>query len=136
MAAARLERNGRPWLAIDLASPFGLFFTGIDGIAYSTLPWGERIAQPIGTTIGPWVWLVRWLLVMTQLYGYYACYRQYRRGERRAALSLALGLSIALLARWHDQMALVSGTSALFPVEYGFLALIVVMSLGVLDDLI
>ncbi|MBV9790458.1 MAG: PAS domain S-box protein, partial [Chloroflexi bacterium] len=123
-------------LAINITLPFGLFFTQIAGIASVMLPWGEHITYPIGTIVGPWVWLVRGLLVLMHLYAYYACYRQYRRGERRAALSLTLSLSSVLFARWHDHLALARGTPTLSWVEYGFLALIVVMSLGVLDDLI
>lgn len=133
-----LALNGMLALALvmDITSPFGLFFASIDRIGYVTLPWGERIAQPMGTIIGAWVWLVRSALMLIQLYSLYACYRQYRRGERQAALSLILSLSFVLLARWHDHLALASGTPSLFLVEYGFLALIMVMSLGLLDDLI
>ncbi|HEY0603985.1 MAG TPA: PAS domain S-box protein [Herpetosiphonaceae bacterium] len=123
-------------LVVNLVSPLGLFFTQVDGIASLVLPWGERITYPIGTTVSNWRWLTRVFLLLIHPYTYYACYYQYRRGERRAALSLALSLSIVLLARWHDHLALARGTPTLSLVEYGFLALIVVMSLGVLDDLI
>lgn len=123
-------------LAINLAAPLSLFYTRMEGIIVVALPWGERIPQPIGTSVSPWLWLVRALLLVMHLYAYAACAVQYRRGERRAALHLALGVSSVLLARWHDHLALARGTPALAWVEYGFLALIVVMSLRVLDDLI
>lgn len=133
-----LTLNGMAVLAfaINLAASNSLFYTRIEGLTVVALPWGERIPQPTGTAVSPWLWLVRALLLITHLYAYGACYSQYRRGERRAALHLALGVSTVLLARWHDHLALARGTPALSWVEYGFLALIVVMSLRVLDDLI
>jgi PAS domain S-box-containing protein len=96
-------------------------------VSASPIPSGQSSARGCGSCA---------LLLLTHLYAYGACFLQYRRGERRAALSLALSLSIVLLARWYDHLALARGAPALSLVEYGFLALTVVMSLGVLDDLI
>ncbi|HEX9371238.1 MAG TPA: hypothetical protein VF897_09535 [Roseiflexaceae bacterium] len=123
-------------LAVNAAAPFGIFFAHIGSLTSAATLWGERITQPAAVTAGPWLLFVRVGFLGILLYLGHACYRQYRRGERAAALKLGLGLFVVFAARWHDQVALFQGAPGLSLVEYGYLALIVVMSLGLLDDLI
>jgi hypothetical protein len=61
------------------------------GLAVVTLPWGEQITfLEAGDSAWQLVYFAAQLLTIGFLF--YACFRQYRRGEREAALALGAGL--------------------------------------------
>ncbi len=107
----------------------------IAGIALATLPWGEQIAF---LNAGDSIWELLFFLaqLLTMCFLFYACVRQYRRGERGAALALGAGLSLFVFSLVVD--FLVEGGLIDFVLlsDFGFLPLAIVMSLQLSNQVI
>jgi len=123
-------------LAVNLAAPFGIFFAYIGGLRSTAMWWGEPLPLPEAATASHWRLFLQVSFLALLLYAAYACAMRYRRGERAVALRLGLGLTILFGARISDRADLLAGAPGLTLMVYGFLGLIVVMSLGFLNDLI
>jgi PAS domain S-box-containing protein len=115
-------------LIVHLASPFGVLHSDIEGLRAISLPWGERYAFPEATP-SPWGMLTYLALAATIGFVVYACYRQYRRGETRPALILGASMVVFLGTAVHDTLVDLGIISSIYLIPFGFLALVVVMSL-------
>ena len=115
-------------LVVHVASPLGVLYSEIEEIRALTLPWGERYAFPEAT---PSRWGVLSYLAVAAAIGFvaYACYRQYRRGERRPALILGASMAVFLGTAVYDAFIDLGIISSPYLIPFGFLALVVVMSL-------
>jgi PAS domain S-box-containing protein len=115
-------------LAIHLASPFGILYSEIAGLRALTLPWGERYAFPEASA-NPWSVLTYLAIAAAIGFVTYACLRQYRRGERRPALILGASMAIFLGTAVYDAFIDMGLISSIYLLPFGFLALVIVMSL-------
>jgi PAS domain S-box-containing protein len=115
-------------LVIHVVSPFGVLYSEIEGIRALSLPWGERYAFP-NATPSPWGMLIYLALAFAIGYVAYACYRQYRRGEKRPALILGVSMAVFLGTAVYDAFINLGIISSIYLLPFGFLALVVVMSL-------
>lgn len=110
--------------------------TDILGLVFVTLPWGETIALLNATES---IWEIIFFLSEIILVAYlvYACARQFRSGERKAALYLGLGLAFLLFALIFDIVFIDSGTlNFIYLGDYGFLPLLIVMSVQLANQII
>ncbi len=112
-----------------------LVFEEILGLAYVTLPWGEQLAY-VETTDS--IWSLLFLLAQLTTLGFIvvACMLQFRRGGRRAAILLGIGMLwfITMLAA---ELIGEAGLIGYAPYgEIGFLGLAVVVSLQMANSVI
>lgn len=115
-------------LTTHLVSPFGVLYSEIEGLRALTLPWGERYTFPEATPSLPGI--LTYLAIAVSIgFVAYACIRQYRRGERREARVLAASMAVFLGAAVHDVFVDMGIISSIYLLPFGFLALVIVMSL-------
>ncbi|MFW9265453.1 hypothetical protein, partial [Nostoc sp. CALU 546] len=72
-------------LLINQISPTGILHSHISNLSSISLPWGESITSPKGT-LNPLFSFQLLTLISNTVFLFYACYRQYRCGEKQAAL--------------------------------------------------
>lgn len=105
----------------------------IMGIASVTLPWGEQITF-LEAADSTWslVFLVAQLLTIG--FVFYACIRQYRRGERGAALVLGAGLLLFVSTLVVDFLVESGAIDFVLASDFGFLPLAIAMGLRLSND--
>jgi len=110
--------------------------TEVFGIYRITLPWGETITRLDATES---IWGIIFFLFEIVLVGYliYACVQQYRSGQRRDALVLGFGLLFLMMALIFDIFFIDSGAlNFVYLGDYGFIPLLIVMSLQLANKVI
>jgi PAS domain S-box-containing protein len=118
-------------LVANVLLPFGVNYPYFPEFTHLLLPWGERVADLRVRHRGAWH-IAGWIgFLLAFAYALYAAWRQYQRGERHAARTLFLALAFFLAFTLFNQ--LVNSGVVNFPhtAEFGFLALVVIMSLGI-----
>ena len=107
----------------------------IIGIASVTLPWGEQVTF-LEAAESTWelVFLLTQLLTIGFLF--YACIRQYRRGERGEARALGAGLLLFVATLAFDFLVESGMVDFVLLSDFGFLPLAIVMSLRISGDII
>ncbi|WP_392531698.1 sensor histidine kinase [Nostoc sp. C117] len=121
-------------LLINQVSPTGILYSHISRLSSIPLPWGEPITHPEGT-LNPLVGFQFLALISNVVFAFYACYRQYQRGEKQAALILALSLAIFVGTVQCDRLVDLGKIKSMYIAEYGFLSFVVIMSLHLVKDL-
>ena len=115
--------------AANLALPYGVQFPGSPNVAYFDLPWGERVVDLRVMQRTSWHNLM-WLgIVISLLYGWYACYLQYRRGDQRRARVMAWALGVFSVLNLLNVAINLKLVEFVHTSDFGFLALIVMMDL-------
>ncbi len=122
-------------LLINQISPTGILYSDVSSLSSFSLPWGESIYYPEGT-FSPLFSFQLLALISNTIYCFSACYLQYWRGEKQAALTLGLSLAILIAAVQHDRLVDLGKLQFVYLVEFGFLSFIVIMSLRLSKDLI
>jgi diguanylate cyclase (GGDEF)-like protein len=134
------QRRFKPWLIAVTAifaalfvacmdSPFTLRFTAMEADGVLRLPWGEALAHFRGEA-GIWNLLARlaswavlgWAMVRTVV--------QFRRGERRAAMFLAVCVALLLAASVQGAMIDWGMIDSFYTAGFAFLALAALMSVS------
>lgn len=138
----------KPYLALVILSLPILFFLGIHITSeatylYSavtdffsvTLPWGEEITIA-DVALTPWsnYTSIIWLSFFS--FSIYALIRQYQRGERQAAIFLGAALAIFAATIINDNLLDNGVITSIYLLQFGFVALIVVMSLALSNEII
>ena len=142
---AGLRSAWLPWvlsllmLAVFMANlllPFGVGFARLPEFATMTLPWGERVADLRVPQDQRGVWFqIGWLaMLLIFVYGLYAGWRQYRRGERRRAMSLATAIGVFLVFFLFNRLVNDGVIEFTHTAEFGFLALLLVMNRSLAHD--
>jgi PAS domain S-box-containing protein len=114
----------------------GLWISGLSEFRTTILPWGEAVADPdliprSTVVFGPF------LHVLFEAAIIFGCWRQYRRGEQRKALILAGAMTFLIASNWYDMLLVDSIWDAPFYIaEFGFLALLLVMSFHLANEVI
>jgi PAS domain S-box-containing protein len=107
----------------------------IMGIAFATLPWGEQIAF-LEAAESTWEIVFFLTQLLTIGFLFYACIRQYRRGERREAQALGAGLLLFVAALIMDMLVESGIVTFVLASDFGFLPLAMVMSFQIYNDII
>lgn len=123
-------------LMANLLLPFGVGFARLPEFATMSLPWGERIADLRVPQDQRSVWFqVGWLvMLLIFIYGLHAGWRQYRRGERRRAMSLATAIGVFLAFFMFNRLVNDGVIEFTHTAEFGFLALLLVMNQSLVHD--
>ncbi len=122
-------------LAANWVLPYGVQFAELPHLQHMTLPWGEevvdlRLHQPTAWHNVGWVGIA-----LVFAYSLYACAHQYRRGALGRACTLTLALALfggLVFVNWLANHGVIQFTHT---GEFGFLALVIVMSLGLAREL-
>lgn len=148
--------NVRPWPLLGLMTaysvgiivyhfslPYGIFFSTFEGIREVRLAWGGSVHVPVVEYAS---WRTHWgdLNTVAQIvFIVAACALQYRRGERRAALLLAVCIAIYFGASIHDVVLArhILGDRpeviGRMPIqEYGFVSLVLLMSFRLSNEVL
>jgi PAS domain S-box-containing protein len=122
-------------LAVNLALPYGVNFTELPEFRSITLPWGEQVTDLRPHRNGAW-FNAGWAGMLTTFaFCIVACAKQYRRGARQRAMTLALALGIFLAFLLSNQAVNHGLLKFTHTAEFGFIALVIVMSLGLSREL-
>ena len=81
------------------------------------------------TSVSPWWSAVELAMLGSLVFCFYACYRQYRRGQQTLALVTATGLGLLGLVTLHDHLVTTQVIRAEYLAPYGFLLFLLPASL-------
>jgi PAS domain S-box-containing protein len=112
-----------------------MVYEEILGLAYVTLPWGEQLAYLEATDS---LWSLLFLVAQLATLGFIvaACVLQFRRGQRRAATILGIGM-LWFIATLAAELMGEGGLIGYMPYgEFGFLGLAVAVSLQMANSVI
>ncbi len=112
----------------SLLGPFGSFFDSLPVIDVREFPWGERISfhQNVTFTIGDRIiWVVLLLIIG---YTFYACFKQYQRGQHKRALMLASAMLVFTIFLAENLFVRTGLIDFIFLAQYGLPAIIIIMS--------
>ncbi|WP_168537074.1 sensor histidine kinase [Anabaena sp. UHCC 0253] len=123
------------YFLINLISPAGISYSHISQLSNFSLPWGELIAYPERTTINPLIRFQFLGLISIAIFILYACYRQYLRGEKQAAISLAVSTGILLGVGVHDRLIDFRVFKSVYLAQFGFMSFVLIMSLRLIKEL-
>ncbi|MDF2387721.1 sensor histidine kinase [Nostoc ellipsosporum NOK] len=115
-------------------SPAGIAYSHISRLSNFSLPWGELITYPEGKT-NPLIGFQLLGLTSATIFMFYACYYQYQRGEKQAALSLSISVAILIAIIQHDRLVDLQAIKSIYLAEFGFLSFVLVMSLYLAGEL-
>lgn len=118
----------------NLGLPYGISFVELPDFQHLTLPWGERVADVRVHQRGAWH-VAMWVgIALMFAFGIYACVRQYQSGARRRGSTLALALGLFLLFVFFNQAVNLQLVRFIHTAEFGFVALVAVMSLELVRE--
>ncbi|BDI16392.1 hypothetical protein ANSO36C_21940 [Nostoc cf. commune SO-36] len=121
-------------LLINLISPTGILYSHISSLSSISLPWGESISYPEGTLSSLFSFHIL-ALTSTTVFLFFACYRQYRRGEKQAALTLSLSVAILIATIQHDRLVDLGTIKFIYLAGFGFMSFVIIMSLRLSKEL-
>jgi signal transduction histidine kinase len=121
-------------LMANLLLPYGVVFTGTPDFAQQTLPWGEQVTDLRVHQRGMWYQLGRLGMLLVFSYSLYAGWRQYRRGEQRRALFMAIAVAIFLVFFLFNQLVNQGIVDFIHTAEFGFLGLLFVMNQSLMHE--
>jgi hypothetical protein len=107
----------------------------IMGITFATLPWGEQVAF-LDAAESTWELVFFFTQLLTIAFLFYACIRQFRRGERGEALTLGVGLVLFVATIVFDILVESGAVDFVLASDFGFLPLAIVMSIRLSNDVI
>lgn len=113
---------------LHLSLPFGILYTEISGLRQISLPWGEQIVIARGTP-HPLRLAVDLFYLALLAFFCSALARQYRGGNRRAAVVLGLALGLFLVARVVDTLVVLQVIDSALTIELAFVGIVLAMSL-------
>ena|GEM_PF-1693771 len=122
-------------LLVNFTTPGTYLYYDVTGFFPVTLPWGESVTFA-DIALTKWAILNQPLLLLSLVYLIYAGIRQYHRGERRKALLLGLGMAIFVVTIINDQLLDFGFITSIYLLQFGYVALIVTMSLVLSDEII
>jgi len=120
---------------VNVALPYGISFVTLPELNHLRLPWGEQVADLRVQERSAWhnlMWLGIFLIFAWSIY---ACVEQYRRGSHRRAAALALSTGIFLVAAIVNQLVNFGLVRFVHVAEFGFVGIVVVMSLALTREL-
>ena len=123
------------YIGIHLTSPATYIYSEITGYFTATLPWGEEITIA-DVALTPWsnYTPIIWLCLLS--FSIYALVRQFRRGERQHAIFLGVAIFIFAATIINDNLLDYGLITSIYLLQFGFVAIVVVMSLALSNEII
>ena len=123
------------FLTANLILPYGISFIELPTLSHLSLPWGEQVADLRVHQRSVW-FVAGWLsILMNFLFTGFVCARQYRQGQQRKALALALALGVFLAFVLFNQAVNYGLVNFTHTAEFGFIALVLLMSAALSGEL-
>lgn len=120
---------------VNLTLPQGIVFSEMPELRHITLPWGEKVADVRAQSGGIWFKL-GWIGILSAvIFCISACIRQYKLGARQRAMTLGLALSLFLGFVLSNHAVNFGWLNFAHTAEFGFIALVSVMSTGLSREL-
>ncbi|HLF97916.1 MAG TPA: PAS domain-containing protein, partial [Methylococcaceae bacterium] len=133
--AAFLSAYMAAMVTINQMLPYGGGFIEFPTLQFFTLPWGETVADLRVRQRSGW-FLAAWSgLYLVMAYSVWACVCQHRRGARRKAVTFAFALGLFFALTLFNQVVNFGLVNFIHTAEFGFVALLLVMSLGLTREL-
>lgn len=122
-------------IVVHLASDATYIYTEVTGYFPVTLPWGEEITIA-DVALTPWgnYTPIVWLSFLS--FSIYALVRQFRRGEQQEAVFLGLAIAIFAATIINDNLLDRGLITSIYTLQFGFVAIVVVMSLALSNEII
>jgi PAS domain S-box-containing protein len=121
-------------LVVNFSLPYGFFFDRPPTLTQFELPWGEFATIHVFGGFSRRLIATLFLNLGVFAYVYYACLRQYRRGQHYHAMTLALSISVVLLSIAGNIVITATGFRSLYLSSFGFLALVLMMMYWLSSD--
>jgi PAS domain S-box-containing protein len=121
-------------LVVNFSLPYGFFFDHLPTLTQFELPWGEFATIHVFGGFSRRLIATLFLNLAVFAYVYYACLRQYRRGQHYHAMTLALSISVVLLSIAGNIVITATGFRSLYLSSFGFLALVMMMMYWLSSD--
>jgi PAS domain S-box-containing protein len=118
----------------NLYLPYGFYFDQLPTLTHFALPWGEYATTHVFGGFRSRLIFTLVLNLITLAYVYYACLRQYRRGQRYPATTLAISTSLVLVAMVINVIIAAMGMRTLSLSSFGFLVLVLMMMYWLSSD--
>ncbi len=122
------------WQHLTASATF--LYTEVTGFFEVALPWGEPIKIADIALNAQANLLLQATILAYFAFFIYAAIRQYRRGEQREALLLALAVGILIATYVNDFLLDLDLITSIYLLPFGYVAMIVVMSLALSDEII
>lgn len=123
------------FIAANLVLPYGSQLVEFPDLHQMHLPWGEDVVDLRVLRQGPWHKLQWAVFLSVCVFGVWACLRQYRSGARRRARRLGAGLGVFIAMALFNLPVNLGLVDFIHTGEFGFLALVLVMSLALTQEL-
>jgi signal transduction histidine kinase/CheY-like chemotaxis protein len=123
------------FIGIHLTSQATYIYTDVTGYFTATLPWGEEITIA-DVALTPWgnYTIIIWVSLFS--FSIYALVRQFRRGEKQKAIFLGCALAIFAATIINDNLLDYGLITSIYLLQFGFVAIVVVMSLALSNEII
>lgn len=121
-------------VVMNFVLPYGFFFDQPPTLTQFQLPWGESAVTHVFGGFSSRLLFTLMLNLGTIAYVYYACALQYGRGQRYPATTLAIGMSVVLLAIAVNVALATLGVRSLYLSSFGFLVLVLMMMYWLSSD--
>jgi len=112
-----------------------LIYSRILGISIHVLPWGEQLSI-LQSDASIWNYLYQVLILSVYILVYRGAWKLHQRGDNRRALFLSACITVVLAGVINDILVFNLGLNWIFLGETGFVALIIMMSLLLSNDVI
>ncbi len=120
---------------VELNSSYFFLFAEQPRFYEVTLPWGEVVTMP-DAKLSAWARL-EWLILLSMVVFFiFTTIRQFMRGERRKAVLIGVGVIIFMGCIVNDVAVDWHMVKSIYVLEYGFVVVIVAMSLSLSDEII
>jgi PAS domain S-box-containing protein len=123
------------FIAANLVLPYGSQLVEFPQLQHMRLPWGEEVVDLRVHQRGPWHKLQWAVFLVVCVFSIYACARQYWAGAHYRALHLARGLILFVLLALFNLPVNLGLVEFIHTGEFGFLALVLTMSLTLTREL-
>lgn len=119
-----------------LTADYTFLYSDVPGFFEVALPWGEPIKIADVVLNSRANQLLQLTILAYGIFVIYAAVRQYRRGERREALLLGLAMALLFATYINDFLLDLDLITSIYALPFGYVAMIVVMSLILSNEII
>ena len=115
-------------LLFNIFRPYSAVFDELPMLTRQIMPWGETISFHTHSHLNLQAGLAWAAILVIVAYTFHACFRQFQRGQRHPAITLAIAMAIFIAFLFENLLVLAGKLNFIFLAQYGFPALVVIMA--------
>ncbi len=115
-------------LLVNYAQPYGLQYSEISSLKTLELPWGEFVSLTIGQ-VSEWYYFSMIMFFICFCYIFYALITNYRQTRKKHLLGMIFAIAFFMVCVIEGTLARLSIINFIYLGPYGFMGLIIVMSM-------